>query len=547
MDALAQWSGDPATNTAVCAEATEGQYYPTIVSDGAGGAIVTWEDRRSGVADIYARRISALGVALWAADGIAICTSVNGQETPTVVSDGAGGAIISWADQRNGNNDVYAQRVTSTGVVRWASNGVAVTIASGDQVAPKIVSDGAGGAVIAWEDSRNDPGDIYAQRIDSSGTVMWTAGGVAICTAQDAQRVPAIVSDGQHGAILAWQDLRGGGSFDIYAQRVTASGVTSWDTNGVAVCTASNGQNAPSLASDQEGGAIISWYDLRNGSNDIYAQRLNSSGAVLWTADGVGVCVAGGHQYYPVLVSDGASGAVITWEDRRGGFSYDIYAQRVNAAGTVQWSTNGVAICTAAGDHRSPTIVSDLAGGAIITWQDTRTTGSTNDIYAQRIGSSGTVQWTAQGVAISTAPNNQLLPTIASDGAGGAITCWYDSRTGLNHDIYAQQINVSGQLGVVTDVRPRSDAVPASFRLEQNYPNPFNPATTIAFHIPSSAFVTLRVFDALGREVATIMSGNVQAGSHSRQWNAERMAGGVYFYRLVAGDFVQTKKLVVLK
>jgi hypothetical protein len=424
---------------------------------------------------------------------------------------------------------------------------VAVTIASGDQVAPKIVSDGAGGAVIAWEDSRNDPGDIYAQRIDSSGTVMWTAGGVAICTAQDAQRVPAIVSDGQHGAILAWQDLRGGGSFDIYAQRVTASGVTSWDTNGVAVCTASNGQNAPSLASDQEGGAIISWYDLRNGSNDIYAQRLNSSGAVLWTADGVGVCVAGGHQYYPVLVSDGASGAVITWEDRRGGFSYDIYAQRVNAAGTVQWSTNGVAICTAAGDHRSPTIVSDLAGGAIITWQDTRTTGSTNDIYAQRIGSSGTVQWTAQGVAISTAPNNQLLPTIASDGAGGAITCWYDSRTGLNHDIYAQQINVSGQLGVVTDVRPRSDAVPASFRLEQNYPNPFNPATTIAFHIPSSAFVTLRVFDALGREVATIMSGNVQAGSHSRQWNAERMAGGVYFYRLVAGDFVQTKKLVVLK
>jgi hypothetical protein len=96
-------------------------------------------------------------------------------------------------------------------------------------------------------------------------------------------------------------------------------------------------------------------------------------------------------------------------------------------------------------------------------------------------------------------------------------------------------------------VRPRSDAVPASFRLEQNYPNPFNPATTIAFHIPSSAFVTLKVFDALGREVATIMSGNVQAGSHLRQWNAERMAGGVYFYRLVVGDFVQTKKLVVLK
>jgi len=89
--------------------------------------------------------------------------------------------------------------------------------------------------------------------------------------------------------------------------------------------------------------------------------------------------------------------------------------------------------------------------------------------------------------------------------------------------------------------------LPTSFMLAQNYPNPFNPSTTISFNLPSKGFVSLKVFDMLGREVSTIISEEIPAGSYSRQWNASIMSSGIYFYRLQAGSFAETKKLVLLK
>jgi photosystem II stability/assembly factor-like uncharacterized protein len=85
------------------------------------------------------------------------------------------------------------------------------------------------------------------------------------------------------------------------------------------------------------------------------------------------------------------------------------------------------------------------------------------------------------------------------------------------------------------------------FKLYNNYPNPFNPSTTISFNLPSKSFVSLKVFDLLGREVATIVSEEMSVGSYSRQWNAANMSSGIYFYRLQAGSFTETKKLVLLR
>jgi dienelactone hydrolase len=86
-----------------------------------------------------------------------------------------------------------------------------------------------------------------------------------------------------------------------------------------------------------------------------------------------------------------------------------------------------------------------------------------------------------------------------------------------------------------------------SFLLEQNYPNPFNPSTTIQFSIPHSAHVDLKVFNSVGQEVATLASEELVAGTYTRQWNAARSASGVYFYRLQAGGFTETKKLILVK
>jgi hypothetical protein len=102
-------------------------------------------------------------------------------------------------------------------------------------------------------------------------------------------------------------------------------------------------------------------------------------------------------------------------------------------------------------------------------------------------------------------------------------------------------------LSEITGVKVKSDGVPKKYMLEQNYPNPFNPSTTITFSIPSKSFVTLKVFDILGREVVSIVSEEMSAGIYSKQWNAANVSSGIYFYRLQVGTFSDTKKLVLIK
>ena len=86
-----------------------------------------------------------------------------------------------------------------------------------------------------------------------------------------------------------------------------------------------------------------------------------------------------------------------------------------------------------------------------------------------------------------------------------------------------------------------------SYQLGQNYPNPFNPVTTISFSVPTQSFVSLKVFDALGREVSILVSEQLSAGTYLRQWDAAGLSSGVYFYRLQAGSFIDTKKLILVR
>jgi hypothetical protein len=92
-----------------------------------------------------------------------------------------------------------------------------------------------------------------------------------------------------------------------------------------------------------------------------------------------------------------------------------------------------------------------------------------------------------------------------------------------------------------------SSGIPSGIQLLSAYPNPFNPSTTISFSIPEKSSVSLKIIDVMGREVATLVSGQLPAGLHSRQWDAVNTPSGVYFSRLNVGNYTDTKKLVLLK
>jgi hypothetical protein len=103
------------------------------------------------------------------------------------------------------------------------------------------------------------------------------------------------------------------------------------------------------------------------------------------------------------------------------------------------------------------------------------------------------------------------------------------------------------RVGILTGVTPGSTEIPEAYELSQNYPNPFNPVTKINFSIPKSEFVTVKVYDILGKEVATLMNEIRNAGKHSIEFNAINLSSGVYFYRIEAGDFKAVKQMLLLK
>ncbi len=395
-----------------------------ICSDGAGGAIITWQDYRLGNYDIFAQKIHADGSVAWATGGLAICTDVALQWEPQICSDGAGGAIITWADWRSGTHyDTYAQKVNVYGALEWTANGLLVSTAPFSQQDQRIMSDGEGGAIITWDNgsysfaqrilsngtlfwtidgtllsssniyrpeicsdgaggaiiTMDGNIDIHAQRVNSTGHLQWTATGKVVCSAVFNQDLPKIISDGSGGAIITWQDPRSG--LHIYAQKINSTGDGQWTTDGVQISTLAVLNEIPKICSDGAGGAIITW---KSDFGNITAQRISSAGNVLWTTNGVEICTVSGVQDQHQICSDGAGGAIIVWQDPRGPTD-DIYAQKIDASGVTQWTANGSIICNKGGDQQYPQICSDGAGGAIIAWDDERTGINDDDIYAQRV------------------------------------------------------------------------------------------------------------------------------------------------------------------
>lgn len=552
---LNTWSTDPAMNIPI-STASRNQSSEVITTDDAGGAIIAWFHIDVGAVygKIYAQRIDTLGGVQWQNNGISVSTDSSRPNGPVITSDGHGGAIIVWDDNRNARHNLYAQRINRFGQILWTADGIPVTALSNEQAPmwPVISSDQQGGAVIVWQDRHSGTVSLFAQGINASGVLRWAANGVLINTspASASGNSYKIITDEENGVIIVWEDQRNGSASDIFTQRVDSAGNVQWTPNGVSICTATDYQMYPVIDRDGFGGAEIAWQDRRDGTYNIYAQRINSAGSVQWTSNGVPVATGTGAKFYPEVTADGSGGAIIAWDDSRRNATYDndVYAQRIDASGTLRWISDGVAVADTIRNFGQFVAVSDNTGGVIIVYNNN--IGLTGlDLYAQRIDSSGTIRWIDNGVVISNAENSQEFSAAISDHAGGAIIAWRDGRSSGGDHIYAQNVTNAGVVGggILTSVAATSVSIVTEFKLMQNYPNPFNPNTTIRYTIPKASRVTLKVYNVLGQEVATLVNEEKFAGSHEIHWNANKLSSGVYFYRLKAGSFTSIKKMLLLK
>jgi hypothetical protein len=465
------WPTDLAVDTHLADQAYGKLNRPgmSLLPDGSGGTIVVWEDDYFGL--LAAQRVAANGSLLWGPAGVYVAPADGLQWSPVAVSDGAGGVIVAWVDGRNGSCgysffaecDVYAQRLDASGVAVWADGGVPIAVVDHNQGTQSIAiaTDGAGGAIVAWSDYRLFQQAAYAQRVNAQGQPLWAANGLLVSSAfAEALR---LASDGAHGAILAWTGTRPSGGQALYIQRIDSAGQRQWGTSGIEL-EVNVGRAA--ITEDGSGGAVIGYTKLFDGKLLAHAQRVDASGSSLWPLGRLLADSAKSLPDAPVLVGDGEGGAIAVWQQgvRNNSLNADVYAQRIAADGNILWGVTGLPVSNRVSDEMTPAISADGEGGAVVAWNDCRNHPQLGcqvaqmDLYAQRLTSEGALAWGPDGIALSTAPGNQGLsygaaegPTslmVLADSAGGAYVAWPDGRAGVcqfatlesNCDLYVQRV-----------------------------------------------------------------------------------------------------------
>ncbi len=427
-----QWTSPTQLTTSATAS------LPAIYAEWPWGATVVWQD----TGGIYAQRVDYSGTPMWTPNpgGVQVATS---GEVPLVVHyPGAGlgdppGAFVAWGELVRIASVDGSGNVTAPGV-----DGIYL----GDGVRlpgyMRMITDGAGGAFVIWA---NYAKHIVAQRINAG--LPWGPTPTVISNDFRDEGPLDAAPDGSGGALISWSatwPLPAAGQ--IRVQHINSSGAGSWGTNGRVVVDSSvvgGDGNAwygftltSSIDTDGAGGAIVAWSDWRNeppgttnpGNDDIYAQRVDASGASLWTTNGVLLppfimgSTAPGSQRLPELVSDRNGGAVVTYQDL-GGNSWDISATRLDAYGTKLFSRyvftdfNGDDE-----DQTQPLIVFDGSGpspaGAVIAWDDDR---SGLDVRAQKVEISGPANDDASAATATTA--GTYSGTILGAGKDGESIC----------------------------------------------------------------------------------------------------------------------------
>jgi len=564
------------------------QLSPSIAMDSEGDFIVAWQsysqDGRG--YGIYAQRYNAVGVAQ-GSEFLVNSYTTNFQQAPAIAVDADGDFVVTWESvgQDGSNEGIFAQRYNAAGVAQGSE--FRVNVDTNDvQSLPAIAMDAEGDFIIAWESSGQDGDDfgVYAQRYtqftdDASPLVtdvlandvplaegdqifsdiaaltirfsenLSTTGGATgsgsvtnpanWTLTKDGANVSNLIQSisfglngatGKYEAVLTLTTSLTEGSYSLKPNGTgsitdLAGNALDGDRNGTPggdfirsfvqssgpefrVNTSTNSSQAlPAVATDADGDYVVAWSSLQDGmSYDIYAQRFNAAGVAMGSEFRVNTYTSNS-QFAASIAMDADGDFVITWQSfGQDGSTYGIFAQRYNAAGVAQGSEFRVNTYTTS-SQRSPSIAMDADGDFIIAWESSGQDGSGYGVYAQRYNATGIAQG-SEFLVNSFTTNFQQAPSIAVDADGDFVITWMSyTQDNSGHGIYAQRYNASG-------VAQGSEFLVNTF--------------TAGFDVQPSI-----AMDADGDFVITWMNnlteGNTTYGIFAQRYNAAGVAQGTQF------------------
>jgi hypothetical protein len=361
----------------------------------------------------------------------------------------------------------------------------------------------------------------------SNGAIMWTK----IYGSSTGNPIPDEMGHGciSDGANLYVVGIYYDGAQKIMIWKLNASGDTIWTKD---YSTSNGDAEANGCAVDNNGNLYVSGYTLQATSYKITLFKYNSSGTLQWikysasldeAASNImsGCTVQGNNIFVTGLAGDNNN-------------RYGVTLKYTDAGDTV-WVKRNDSPSTYDQNHKCK---ADANGDVYIS--GTRYNGTNDDwVMLKYKGTDGTLLWTV--VFNHPANNSDYAIDCALDNSGGLYATGFVNYNNGNSDIYT--VKYQSTIGI----KKISSEIPSSFLLSQNYPNPFNPKTIINFQLPMSNYVKLNIYDALGREVATLVNEQLNPGTYEVEWNAGNYPSGTYFYKLQTGSFSETKKMLIVK
>jgi len=522
--------------------------------------------------------------------------STTGQRwAPTGGFDKNGGYTVVWTESTDNDPDIVGMLFDPEGAPRLADELVANDDSLGaHSTAPRLAATTDWWNLVCYVDQRNDQGDIFVRTMSNAGDFLGGENRVNQDPSSSLQAEPGIASTGER-ALLVWNDARTLAGFSgqrIYGRFLTPHGAMVGSEFLISDGSALQPKSSPKAALHSDASGMVTWLDRRDGSTQVYARWLAADGnldggdfrisqtedvaiarlvmgrdnsdhaVLLWFDPGSTPpsirgrrfnpdrTLSGSYAYAPTtptrieeMAADvGPDGRIaIFWIGSEGGTRRG-YVTLLDAAGSI---IAGPIVITdsPAADPSAPSVSVCNNNYLSLTWLDRRDGRSLGyyQILEPALSAIGS------NLAISTHAPEFMERPMTDAFRGRAWFLWSDPRAdGLN--VYANAIVYLPTS--VDDEEP--SGLPSGYRLAQNYPNPFNPTTEIEYSLPEQAQVKLEVLNALGQTVSVLVEERQAAGAYHIVWdgtdfNGERVASGIYLYRLKAGPFSATRKMVLLK
>jgi uncharacterized delta-60 repeat protein len=440
--------------------------------------------------------------------------------------------VTGWSEGSGSNFDFATIKYDASGTEQWVAryNGPENSVDGANSLAV----DPEGNVYVAGQSWGSGTNYDYATiKYNASGTEKWVARYDGPGNWPD--WVNDIAVDAEGNVYVTGYSTGSGTASDYATIKYDSSGEEEWVARYDGPGNSYDESN--DLAIDIDGNVHVTGSSYGSGTASDYATiKYDSSGVEVWVVRYDGP--ADSSDQANALVLDAEGNVYVTGYCTGSGTHYDYTTIRYNTSGMEE----GAVSYNGPGNHadRATALAVDSEGNVYVTGQSWAS--STTEGYATiKYDGLGMEQWVAR--YDTSEGNYSEEPTaLAVDPEGNVYVTWSSWSSVTNFDY--STIKYTQRLSSIVE---ENEQVPTVYSLHQNYPNPFNPSTIIGFTVPRSVPVKLEVFNVLGERVSMLGDGIEAAGYHSVVFDAEGLPSGIYFYRLQAGDFVETKKLALVR